>query len=88
MRKGIHPMKHLVRIVLSNGASFTIPQVWQEPLSATLARGPGGAAHVVKTKFLEIDETNAEVVTGKPMRAGRDRLGPKEKFENKFRSDK
>lgn len=87
MKKGIHPMRQMVRIVLGNGASFTIPQVWQEPLSATLARGPGGATAVVRTKFLQIDETNAEYVTGKPSRAGQGKMGRREKFENKFAAD-
>jgi ribosomal protein L31 len=83
-RKGIHPMVHMVRIVMSNGASIFVQQSWQEPLSRVIARGKGGEAAVVATKFLEVDRTNHERFTGVPSRSNRDKLGRRAKFENKF----
>jgi ribosomal protein L31 len=74
MRKGIHPMMHMVRVVLSNGASVYMPMAWQQPLS----RG-----NHIPTKFLEVDYLNHENFTGVPSRSSR-RPGRRAKFENKF----
>jgi ribosomal protein L31 len=74
MRKGIHPMMHMVRVVLSNGASYYRPMAWQLPVSR---KGE------IPTKFLEVDYINHEAYTGVPSRNSR-RLGRRAKFENKF----
>jgi ribosomal protein L31 len=74
MRKGIHPMMHMVRVVLSNGASIYMPMAWQQPLS----RG-----NHIPTRFLEVDSLNHEKFTGVPSRRAR-RLGRRAMFENKF----
>jgi ribosomal protein L31 len=74
MRKGIHPMMHIVRVVLSNGASYYRPMAWQLPVTR---KGE------IPTKFLEVDYINHEAYTGVPSRNSR-RLGRRAKFENKF----
>lgn len=77
-------MLHMVRVVLSNGASLEMPMAWQEPLSRTAQRGPRGAADIVATRFLEVDYTNHERFTGVPSRSARSKLGRRAKFENRF----
>lgn len=72
-RPGIHPMLNVVRIVLSNGASYFVPMAWQRP-SAGLA---------VTTKFLDNDYTNSERYTGIPGRSSK-KVGRRARFENKF----
>lgn len=76
-RPGIHPMMHLVRLVLTNGASVVVPMAWQRPY-------PGLE---VTTKFLQIDYFGHDNRTGK---LGKTAIGEgrRAKFENKFAGKK
>lgn len=72
-RAGIHPMRSLVRVVLTNGASINMQLAYQTPY-------PGVQ---VTTKFLEVDHLTHENFTGTPSRLSR-KVGQRAKFENKF----
>lgn len=72
-RKGIHPMLHLVRIVLTNGASVMVPMAWQRPY-------PGLQ---VTTKFMDVDYLTHEAYTGVPSKSSR-KVGRRAQFENRF----
>lgn len=74
VRSWVHPMKHLVRIVHTDGSSVFLPVAWQRPR-------PGLE---VTTYFMDQDFMSQEVFTGKPARAKKE--GRRAQFENKFAS--
>lgn len=71
-RAWVHPMKHIVRIVHTDGSSVFLPVAWQRPR-------PGLE---VTTYFMEQEFMSQEVFTGKPARAKM--AGRRARFENKF----
>lgn len=73
MKKGLHPMRHLVRIVLTNGATFMVEAPWQRPY-------PGLE---LTTKFLQLDYLTSEVFTG--VQNTKPKVGRRAQFENKFK---
>lgn len=74
-RPGIHPMAHMVRLVLTNGASILMPMAWQRPYP-TLE---------VTTKFLDVDYLTHEKYTGVPSK-GKRKVGRRAAFENRFKT--
>lgn len=76
-RPGIHPMMHLVRLVLTNGASVIVPMAWQRPY-------PGLE---VTTKFLQVDYFGSEGRAGKRGGLAAEE-GRRARFENKFAGKK
>lgn len=72
-KPGIHPMMHMVRVVLTNGASVMMPMAWQRPY-------PGLQ---ITTKFLEVDYLTHENYTGVPSKSSK-RVGRRARFENRF----
>lgn len=71
-RPGIHPMRHLVRVVLPNGASVVTEMAWQRPY----------ACLDVSTVFLdESSSAAAGSALSKAMNKGR-----RARFEDRFLS--
>lgn len=65
-------MRHLVRVVLSNGASYMTAMAWRRP-------NPGLE---VTTTFLTEDYLNHERFTG--VKSKKKKIGRRAAFENKF----
>lgn len=73
-RPGIHPMRSLVRIVFTNGASTVTSLAGQRPY-------PGLS---IATKFLENDFFTDERYTGIPSKS-KQKIGRRAQFENRFK---
>lgn len=76
-KAGIHPMLHMTRIVLTNGASYMLPMAWQRPT----------AGLQITTKFLDEDYLTHEAYTGKPSKLSK-KVGRRARFENRFAEKK
>ncbi|GAB0496729.1 hypothetical protein MMPV_008045 [Pyropia vietnamensis] len=68
---GFHPAMNLVRVVMTNGATYTTRMAWQSPIPrATVYR------------FLDVDATTHELWTGKAM--VEPRVGRAATFHHRF----
>lgn len=76
-RAWVHPMKHLVRVVNTDGSSTIKPMAWQQP----------GPSLKITTLFLSEDHLTNEAYTGAPSKA-KPKVGRRARFENRFAFNK